>query len=106
MLTYYLIGAVCTAVVWFILVKLRQNGFYIKMPGGGRGYFLEPLDHSRVDYKYVMAGWLFFTIAWPLAWFLFIFSYVFGLFAATITVVWSKTLGNEAFINKIFGVKK
>lgn len=106
MLTYYFIGAVCTAVVWFLLVKVRQGGFYIKMPGEGMGYFLEPLDHDHVDYKSVMAWWVLFTIAWPLAWSLFIFVYVFGIFAATIIAIWSKTFGNEGFVNKIFGVKK
>lgn len=103
----YLIGALVSAVVWFLLIKFRQGGYCIRMPDKKMGYLLEPMDDKEyVDYSSVMVVWFIMAFAWPVAWSFLLLAYLSALLIFVIDRVWHKTAGNEKFTNKVFGVKK
>ena len=105
-MTVYLIGVWVSAVVWFLLIKFRQGGYYIRMPNKQMGNLMDPLDRSDVDYSQVMIGWFIVIFAWPVAWSLLIGIYVFAWIGELFCRLWINTVGNEKFTNKVFGVKK
>lgn len=102
----YLIGALVSAVVWFLLIKFRQGGFYIRMPEKRMGYFLDPLDKGYVNYSSVMVGWLIMTFAWPVGWFVLVMVYLVAVLMFIIKWLFCSTVGNDNFLHKVFGVKK
>lgn len=102
---YYFVGVVVSAILWFLLIKLRQRGFYIPMPGAD-GNLLDPMNRPDVDYKIVMVGWVVFSVIWPLSWAFFVLCFALSCIIALLQLTWEKTLGNEKVIKKIFSIKE
>lgn len=102
---YYFIGVVVSAILWFILIKFRQRGFYIPMPGAGCN-LLDPMNRPGVDYQLVTIGWAVFSVLWPFSWAFFVLCFALSCFIALLQFVWEKTLGNEKVIKKIFSIKE
>lgn len=105
-LTVYLCGVFISAALWFILVKVRQGGFYIPMPRKFDGNLLDPLNHNDVDYQSVMLGWFLISVLWPLGWSLLILFYIIAWIIEIVAISWSATVGNEKLANRIFKGKK
>jgi len=108
-MTIYLVGAIVSCIVWFLLTKARIRGFYIPGPNilDLEGPILPPLGvKDRFELRAVMVVWLLFTFAWPLCWAWLIFFTTVVWLAYAIVKLWSVTLGNEKLLRKIFGVEK
>ncbi|ATS93590.1 hypothetical protein P1A145kb_p190 [Pectobacterium phage DU_PP_I] len=60
----YLLGVCISAAAWFILIKFRQEGFYIPMPRKFDGNLLDPLNHKNVDWSLLMLGWFLMAVLW------------------------------------------
>lgn len=103
--TIYLLGVYISAVLWFILIKVRQTGWYIPMPRKFDGNLLDPLNHKNVDWNMLMLGWFLMAALWPIGWSLLILFYGIAWVLEIVTWVWGKTIGNEDLARKIFGVK-
>lgn len=104
--TLYLLGVYISAVLWFILIKVRQTGWYIPMPRKFGGNLLDPLNHKNVDWNMLMLGWFLMAVLWPIGWSLLILFYVIAWVLEIVTWVWGKTIGNEDLARKIFGGKE
>lgn len=103
----YLLGVFISAALWFILIKVRQEGFYIPMPRKADGNLLDPLDKpERIDWTLLMLGWFVMTVAWPFCWALLILFYLSALLVTIVGWVWTKTIGSESFARKVFGVRE
>lgn len=101
----YLLGVCISAVAWFILIKVRQAGFYIPMPEKFGGNLLDPLDHKYVDWGLLMLGWCLISVLWPLGWTFLIGIYALAWLITVIVWLWERTIGNEDLARKIFGGK-
>lgn len=104
----YLLGVFISGLVWFSLIKVRQKGFYIKMPKsfGKDCFFLDPLNDKSVDYSLVMLGLLLISVLWPIAWFFLLALYTIAYIIEFVMWVWKNSVGNDKFIKKFFGVNK
>lgn len=104
----YLVGVLISGLLWFGLIKVRQKGFYIKMPKsfGKDSFFLDPLNHKNVDYSLVMIGLLLISFLWPLAWFFLLALYTIAYIIELVQWLWKNSVGNDEFIKKFFGVDK
>lgn len=105
MLTIYLYGVFISAIVWFVLIKLRQGGFKIRMPRPRDGNILDPLNHGNVDYGSLMTGWFLMALLWPLGWFFLVGLFLIAWACEIIGLIWQFTIGNEKLARKIFGGK-
>lgn len=108
-MTIYLVGAIVSCIVWFLLTKARMRGFYIPGPDvlDTAGPILPPLVvNDRFDLRGMMVVWLLFTFAWPLCWAWLILITTLLWLTYAIVSLWTATLGNEKLLRKIFGVQK
>lgn len=105
---YYLLGVVISGMLWFGLIKLRQKGFYVKMPKsfGKDCFFLDPLNDKSVDYSLVMLGLLLISLAWPIAWLFLLALYIIAYIIEFVMWSWKNSIGNDKFIKKLFGVDR
>lgn len=102
----YLLGVCISAIVWFLGIKIRQSGYYLPMPRKYDGNLLDPLDKPElIDWTLLMLGWFIISVAWPFCWTVMILFYVVAWVVTICGWVWEKTLGNEKFAHKIFGIK-
>lgn len=102
----YLLGVCISAAAWFILIKFRQEGFYIPMPRKFDGNLLDPLNHKNVDWSLLMLGWFLMAVLWPLGWSLLVLFYILAWFIEIVCWIWNHTVGNEDLARKIFGGKE
>lgn len=101
----YLFGVCISAAAWFILIKFRQEGFYLPFPRESDGNLLDPLNHNNVDWRSLMLGWFLMAVLWPFGWALLILLYVIVWVVTIISWGWMSTIGNEKLARKIFGGK-
>lgn len=100
----YLLSVCISAVVWFILIKFRQKGFRVPLPGKA-GNLLDPLNHGNVDWSLLMQGWFLMSVIWPIGWGLLVMFYITAWVVTLIGMAWENTIGNEKLARKIFGGK-
>lgn len=104
----YLLGVCISAFVWFVLIKVRTNGFYLPFPGRFGGNLLDPIneDDRWIDWNLLMLGWVLMSVGWVILWPLLIFIYAITWTLAVVAGIWGMTIGNEELARKIFGRKK
>lgn len=101
----YFLGVIISAGVWFILIKLRQCGFYIPLPGKNGGNLLDPLNRGRINWNALMIGWLVMAVFWPFGWAFLILFYLIVCALTILIWLWQITIGNEKLARKIFNMK-
>lgn len=101
----YFLGVIISAGVWFILIKLRQGGFYIPLPRKQDGNLLDPLNRGRINWNVLMIGWLVMAVLWPAGWAFLILFYLTVCAITLVVWLWQITIGNEKLARKIFNMK-
>lgn len=101
----YFLGIVISAAIWFILIKLRQGGFYIPLPGQHGDNLLDPLNRGVINWNVLMIGWLVMAVLWPVGWSFLILFYLTVCAITFLIWLWKITIGNEKLARKIFNIK-